>query len=148
MDNSTATPSPEASSGNEVLSGFIRFTLKELKQAEGAISKLASASLPLKAGFRVSRLLDRLMPEFEAVNKKINELVQKHGTPVKDGEGNVVKDRYTVPTEKEDAYTADLEELLSVELDVQFKPLTLDELGSASAITAGDFWALRKIIVE
>lgn len=84
---------------------------------------LLETKLPIKASYRVMRLLDKLQPELKIYENKRNELVKEFGEEQENGEVRVVDPK------KLEEFQKKIIELLDIEVDVDFEKLKLDELG-------------------
>lgn len=95
----------------------------------------AEDGLPMKTRYWLGRLLDAAVSEIKTIEKHRNELVKRHA----DG-----ADR--VPADKVEAFQAEFEELLAVEIDLPDVSINLDDLGDKSNLNAIDLMSLDWII--
>lgn len=111
----------------------------ELYAAMSAARALAAEKLPVKAKYWLGRLIDRMEPEFKAIEKSRTELLLKHGTLNEDG--------VTVKLSKEQAHAFGKEfeaEILGNEIEIDAITIKLEVFGDGDI--QSDLTALQKFI--
>jgi hypothetical protein len=93
------------------------------------LKELQEIKLPVKAGYRLMRLVNRLDPILKSYDEKRNELVKEYGDQQEDG-NIAVKD-----PEKTKLFMDKLKDLLSIEEEVEFTPFNIDDLGDVKVET-------------
>lgn len=103
----------------------MKVSFGKLHTSRDALPILADTKLPIKASYRIGRVLTSYQSEIQIFNKAHIELVQKHGG-VEDEQG-----RMQVPKDRMDAFLPEFEELLSEECEIWGDPIHIDLLGDA-----------------
>lgn len=119
-----------------------KFTLKEIKEAESALNEVFTLSLPIKASFKLSKIIKAVKPELINYNEHYNKIIKEHGVPSKDNPNNII-----VPKEKEEEVLGYIKELLDTEVEISFVPIKLDELDNVS-ISPKILIDLNRFVVE
>ena len=127
----------------------IKLTLGRLVGAvrSGTTAKVAEQIPPGAYRFRVAKLLDFVNREFEDYSKQERELVIKYG--VKDVEKNTVSMK-DATQENAQAFNAELEKLVAVEVSIPYEPIIFSKLGQAAqdALTIAHVQILGPLLVE
>lgn len=96
----------------------IKIKLGDLLNAVPGLKKLAEREVKPAASYAFSKLLKKLADEITAFEKTRFDLYKRHGVE-KDGQ-------YVLETQAaKDTVAAELQELLLVEVDVEFRPIKL-----------------------
>jgi hypothetical protein len=114
--------------------------LKQLIEAEGALHKLMNTPLPAAVAFRLKRVIRVVQPELQAYEEQRLKLVHELGEKGEDG-------RTIVTTENMPAFNEQLEALWAEEVELNFKPMLIGDLGN-TAVTAADLLALDWLFVD
>lgn len=104
----------------------MKIKLSEIVNNVDTLKELQSVKLPIKVGYRLMRLVNKLDPIYKSYDEKRNELVKEFGDEDKDG-NIAVKDPAKVKL-----FFAKLAELLAVEEELDFTPFKIEELGDIS----------------
>jgi hypothetical protein len=108
----------------------MKLTTKQIINSVESLNKLIGEKLPAKVSFRiaqVSRQLDDHLKDYQNTLKKLHLEFGK-----KDEKDELVKDAAgTIEFEDFDAFKKEHEDLLECEVEVNGKPLKLDQLSSA-----------------
>ena len=105
----------------------MKLKLAQIVESKDALSNLLNERLSIKAAYALQRNVQKLNPELETYEKSRVELIKnKHGVMQEDG-------NYAVKKENAPAFIEDLNELLSVEVDVDIHKVNLSELKEISA---------------
>lgn len=124
----------------------MKATLAQIKNAieTQAIKRLAGQSLPVKTAYWLGRTLDAAAAEYDRIQRANLDLVKKHGgQEVREGFWQIPPDK----PELNKAYFEEYGELMSAEVEITGRQLTLDELEGVS-ISAGDLMALSFLVAE
>ena len=101
----------------------MQITLEQLSAALPSLKKLAQLDLPVKSAFRISRFLKQTENDTKTLNDIRIKLLEEYGEPT--GETG----QYKVSPDNIDAFKSELAELQSEKAEVDFTPLSLDDLG-------------------
>lgn len=115
-------------------------TLGEIFTAKAPITKLMNQSLPLKASYRLSKMVDKLNEEYNRINDFQKKTMLKYGSE-KDGIIQVDED-------KAEDYRKEFEELLEEEIELPFDPIGIELLGTEAKLSAMEMRALNPFFVE
>lgn len=115
-------------------------TLNELSIAKNAIAKLLNQDLPLKASYKLSKLVDQLNEEYDRIHEIRKKLMLKYGK--KDEE------KIEVLPDKVDEFKKELNEFLKEEVEISFDPMPLEVLGESAQLTSMEMRALQAFFVE
>ncbi len=105
---------------------MVKIKLQDIISHEASLVKLLEIKLPVKASYRIKRLIDKLQPELKTFVEKRMELFKEYG--VHDEE----KDTYSVENISKSAreeFDSKIIELLELEVNIDFEKLKIDELG-------------------
>ena len=120
----------------------MKINLAEIKSLEGSLSKIFDKDLNIKVAYRLGTLLKRLSEEMKTLEENRVKLVKKYG------EENEETKQFSVPQEKTPDFYKEFNELMQIEIDIDFEPISLKEFGDIS-ISASDVMRLDgKIIVN
>lgn len=125
--------------------------LGSLKSVEPSLVKLIGADLPIKISYQLSKLFDGIKMELTKAEDLRSGLVKKYGKATEDGSGNM-----QVTEENMAAFIADYNELMNVEIELNYEPVSvktlldynerLEKMGhSPIALTAIDISNLKEL---
>lgn len=101
--------------------------LKQLVESTTALNKLVDQKLPIKVSFQLSTFLSKTNPELTNFDKLRTEKIQEYGERViKDGKPT---EEYTIPKDKVEEWSKEINELLEQEIDVKIPDIKIDDLG-------------------
>ena len=112
----------------------MKITLAEIKALENSLLKIFEKEVNIKIAYKLGRFLKKINEELKTLEENRVKLVQKYGK--EDEETNQV----SVPSENAPKFYQEFNELMSIEIDIDFEPISLKEFGDIS-ISAAD--ALR-----
>jgi predicted negative regulator of RcsB-dependent stress response len=115
----------------------MKFALGEIRGMKDPLVGLIDKEIPIKAAWKLNRLVKAFDKELGDIEEFRVGLVQKLGEEGE--EGNV-----TVPTDKMEQFVAEFNELLSTEIDVEFESIDVDVFGDVQ-LSAKDMMVLEKI---
>lgn len=117
------------------------FKLNEVFNLTRSLPVLTSKELPVKVSYRLFKLLKACSVEMESLEKARVKLVEKYSEEPEEGKERIVSD------DKKEEFQKEFEALLSEEVEIEFAPFSLAELGNIS-LSANDLVPLEKIIKE
>lgn len=120
---------------------MIEVTIGNVVDALPVLERLAQEKLPVRAAWRISRLILRLRPVLPAFEQARLAIFQKLGAPTVDGKG------YTVPAPRTTELKAELEELLARTVEVEQEQIPVSFFDGAM-VSPSDFLALGPFLVE
>ena len=107
----------------------MKFKLAELKPFAEGLKEILDVELPIKPAYWLGKLLVKVENELKHFEEARLKLIAKHSIE-KDEKGRPKVDettnRYVVD---EEAFGKEFIELCDEEIEIDFKPITLDELG-------------------
>ena len=116
--------------------------LFEILNAGEAISEILKKDIPIKVSFKLTTLYKRLSPEIESFETKRKDLIEKYGVDEPET-GNKL-----VPKEKVPEFTALINELTSVEIDITYPKISLSELDAIEHLEGKYIYNLFPFIEE
>ena len=102
----------------------MKLKLSEIVNAQEQIKKLVETKLPVKVSFKINKLIVSIQPDLKIFEDKRNELVKEYGG-VPDEAGMI---KVTDP-EKLKVFMEKVSELVSIEVEIDFEPIKIQELG-------------------
>ena len=119
----------------------MKFKLIEIRSLEGSLVKLTNKELPVRVAYRLSRVLKRVTEELSSIENYRVKLVKKYS------KGEDEKGIFEVAKGEEEKFGKEFSELLMEEIDIDFEPILLSDLGDI-CLTPIDLIRLEKIILE
>lgn len=119
----------------------MKIRLAEVKALEGSLSKIFDKDVNIKIAYRLSVLLKRLSEEMSLLEENRVKLVKKYGK-----EDEKTKSM-TVPPENSQAFFNSFNELMQLEVDINFEPVALKDLGDIE-LSAADMVKLSGTIIK
>jgi len=104
----------------------MKLKLTDIKRAEPVLMKIMNAELPIKAAYKIGRVMKKIQEELKTIEEMRIKLVQKHGKTV---EGT---QRTEVPQENFDTFVKEYNALLESEATFDFDPVPMADLGNIS----------------
>ncbi len=120
----------------------MKLTLSEVYGLVRGLPRLTDKELPIKISFRLLKLLKSCSGEIETLEKSRIKLVKKYAE-----EGSEDKQEFKVADEKKNEFQEEFNILLGEEVEIDFEPIGIEELGEISLAT-NDLISLQKIIKE
>jgi len=118
----------------------MKISLQKIYDSHMSIRKLLSADLPVKTAFKLSRLAKELNGLFQDVEAQRIRLVEKYGEKDEKGHSQVTQ-------ENMEQFSKEITELFSEEVEVDFSPISIEELEGAK-LSAFDMEGLSFLIME
>ena len=104
----------------------MKLKLSQIVDNEVSLSKLGEVKFPAtKVSFKIARIVDKLAPDLKNYHKQRQELLEKYGKK-EEKEGKIF---YSFEADKAETFTKEIEDLLSLEIDVDFEPINITEIG-------------------
>lgn len=100
----------------------MKTTIKALVNADSTIARLAEKELPVNQSYRLAKFIKAFVTEFDVYNAERIKLCNKYGTLDKD---NGV---YKFEGESREKFNADINVLLSQEVELDVKPIDISGL--------------------
>lgn len=119
---------------------MIKVTLITIQNAITSFQKLAESKLPIKAAFKVAKMIKLVSSEMDAYETQRVAAIKQLGTEKEDGSFQVEGD--AVPL-----FHAEIIGLLELVVELQIDTLSLSELGDIP-LTAQDMIALEAFIED
>lgn len=115
----------------------MKFALGEIRGMKDPLINLLDKEIPIKAAWKLNRLIKGFDKELGEIEEFRISLVQKLGET---GENGQVQ----VPQEKMEQFVTEFNELLNQEVEIEFDPIDVDVFGDIS-VSAKDMMVLEKI---
>jgi hypothetical protein len=106
----------------------MKIKLGELKNAETSLQKLIEKDLNIKIAYKLGKLIKIISAEFKEIEDSRVKLIKKYG---KEDENKNIQ----VLPENNEKFYIEFQQLLDEEIDIDFEPLALEELGEISMTT-------------
>ena len=119
----------------------MKITLGQLNAALPSLQKLAKLDLPIKIAFHISRFLKQAEIEGKTLADIRTKVLKDFGQPTEE------TGQYRIPPEKIEDFKAKIEELQKEEVEFDFQPIILDDLGNIS-LSAQDILAIDFLFVS
>lgn len=101
-------------------------TLKDVVESSPILSELLKMELPIKTSYRISKLSKKIEAEVKDYLDKKNDLIRKYG---KEDEKTKIPSISAQDTENMSLFNNDHGALLSIEIEFDFSPIPISELG-------------------
>lgn len=124
---------------------MLKIKLGEVKGIYEGLEELAKEKLPIKTSFKVSRAILKLQPDYLPFEESRVKIINKHAA--KDEKGQLKVENGLIVFEHPAEFTKDYNELASTDIEIDIKPLKLDELGNIT-LAPKTLLALDKVIKE
>ena len=118
----------------------MKVTLNDIFRSQRVIQKLSEHPMPIRTAYRISKILQPISHEYDTIEKLRIQLVSKYGEE-KDG-------KKEVPPEKVNDFVLELQELLSSETEVEFEPLSLQDLPENLTMTPQELASIDFMLTE
>jgi hypothetical protein len=123
----------------------MQFTLGEIFGITRNMQKLTDKELPISISYRLLKFLRDCSGEMETLEKTRIKLVEKYAEKKEEG-AEEVKD-LQVAEEHRDKFQEEFTNLLAEEVEIDFEPISIGDLGNISMST-NDLIPMQKIIRE
>ena len=131
----------------------MKVTNTELLRAVPALRELIQIHLPVRASFKLARLVREVEQVANDIERARAALVERYGerdaagefTPVVDSGGDVVEGRVNL-TDPE-SFARELNELLGTAVELRAEAILLEELGETAEVSPATLLALGALLV-
>lgn len=120
----------------------MKIKIADILNKEKSLAEVLTKEVPVKAGYRLGRNLNKINSELRDYNNKRNELIKKYGEKNKKGDIEVKQGG-----EQWDNFSKDLGQLLDEEIEVDLMKVNLEMLGDIK-IKSTDMAHLVDFIIE
>lgn len=117
----------------------MKITLGEIINGKNSLEKLISKEIKIKAAFKLSKLTKILNEEIQIYEDQRRSLIKKYGEE-SDDKGIIV-----VKPENKQKFMEELIDLMGIEVDLDFEPISVDDLGDIEMAT-GDLILIERFI--
>ena len=124
----------------------MKVTLRNIYGASGILGLLVEQQLPIRVAFRLTRLITRLNEEYSNLDATRKKLVEDYGTKIK--ESDPTNPSFTFSEENQKKFTEDFENLLSEEVEIDWSPISIDDLGTDITLSVRELNAIGFIFKE
>ena len=114
----------------------MKVTLNEVRQMQPGLDVILAKELPVKTAYWLARFLDKVRSEIGATENIRMKLVDKYAKKDKDGKFIFKKDdkgkdlqEYDFTKENYINFVKEYDELSQIEMEIDFKPIKLADLG-------------------
>jgi hypothetical protein len=118
----------------------LKITLAEIKSLETSLGKMFNKDVNIKIAYRLGKLLKKLSEEMKALEENRVKLVKKYG--VEDEKTKQI----SVPQDNAQDFHKEFNELMQVEIEVDFEPIPLEQFGDIE-LSASDVLRLDGKII-
>lgn len=118
----------------------MKLTLGELLNGKPALEKLVNLEIGIKTAYKISRIIRKLNEELQHFEEQRQKLVTQYGEPQENG--NVI-----VTEENMEAFAQELNDLVALEIKLDFEAVSLDELGDVKMAPA-ELMLIEKFVTE
>ena len=121
----------------------MKLTLAEIRWMQKGLSTITQMPLPIRVSYRLSKLLNFCNQEMGNIEKAREGLIRKMGieTPDRPGELQVIP-------ENENKFREEFAQLLLEEVEMDFIPIKIGDLGEDLKISPAELASLSKILEE
>jgi len=119
----------------------MKVTLAEVKSLEASLGKLFDKDVNIKIAYRLSSLIKKLSEELSILEENRIKLVKQYG--VEDEKTKAV----SVPPDKSQDFYNAFNELMQIEIEIDFEPIPLKDLGEIE-LSASDMMKLDGKIIK
>ena len=121
----------------------MKLTLSEIRWMQKGLSTITQLSLPIRISYKLSKLLNFCNEELINIEKAREGLVKKLGTVIPDKPGEL-----QVTPENADKFRNEFAQLLQEEVEIDFTPIKIGDLGEDIKIPPVELASLSKILEE
>lgn len=105
----------------------MKIKLNDVLNAQEGLFELQKTKLPIKVSYWLKRMNDKLQPDLKVLFEKRMELMKEMGQ-----ETDKEKQLWTIRPEHIERYTAEINKLLDLELNVEWTAIDISELGEVT----------------
>ena len=120
----------------------MKFTLAEIRGMQNGLMVLIKMQLPVKLSYRIAKLFNFCAEELSSIEEARIKAVKKYSKEDSNKPGE-----YMVDPENSEKFKNELNQLMGEEVECDFTPISVSELGDIK-IAPLDLSGLSKIIIE
>ncbi len=109
----------------------MKIKLFELSNILNSLNNISEISIPISLSYRLSKLCKKLIEEMKQYQESKNKLIKEYAE--KDENDNIIinkkDDTINIKKDKLDMFQKEMEELNNIELEIDFKPIRIEEFG-------------------
>lgn len=124
---------------------MIKIQLGELKEMLQALDELAVAKLPVKTAYWVQKFGKKLVKEYSSFEEQRKKIIDEHGK--RDEKGNLIIENGQYVMDDAEAFAKEYNELASITIELDFNPITIEQLGN-TVVTPSALARLEKYIIS
>jgi len=124
----------------------MKVTLKNIYGASNILGLLVEQQLPIRIAFKLTRLITRLNEEYTNLDTTRRTLLKKYGTESENSDPN--NPSYTFTPENQDKFSNEFGELLEEKVEIDWDPLSIDDLGSGLTLSVRELNTIGFIFKE
>jgi hypothetical protein len=126
---------------------MIKIKLGEIINIIESLNNILIKEIPIKTAYMLSKLAQKIEPELKNFQNSNNKLIEKYGQ--RDENNEIINNNGIVPIilDKKEDYKKEIEELLNIEIDIDFEPMSIKSLGDIK-IAPKDLFVLDRFIKE
>lgn len=96
----------------------MKIKINEILKAKQSFEKVMASELDFKLAYRCRKILKKVIKELENYNETRNELIKKHGEPVKNKKGKVIEGSFVVSKKNTKKFREEEKGLLEMEVEL------------------------------
>lgn len=111
----------------------MKLSNEKILNTVNALGSLNNAQLPIKVAYAISKNINKIECELKAYNTEKAKLIDKYAE--KDEDGKLIADEYgnvNIKEENRENWNRDINELLSIENEIDIHMIQLDDLLNAN----------------
>lgn len=124
---------------------MVKIKLEETKPIVFALREILKKELPIKPSYWFGKLAGKIGEEARLFENERMKLVDKYAAKDIDGKLKAVNDEYQFSDENKQPFTDGYKELAETEIEIDFKPININDLGDV-VVKPNVIMALEKFI--
>lgn len=118
----------------------MKLLMQDIFLVKDPLTKLIQKDMPIKCAVKLKRLVKKLEEELKIFDEARMDLFKKYGEEQED-------QKIMVKEENAPEFNKEFNDLASIEIEVDFEPISVEDFGDKVDISANDLISLEKIIV-
>lgn len=119
----------------------MKLTLGEIYGLTRGLQKITNKELPIRVSYRICKFMTLCAVEMEILEKSRVKLVDKYAAPDEENKEKQVSE------ENRTKFQEEFSTLLQEEVEIEFEPILIDDLGDIS-LSTNDVISMQKIFKE
>lgn len=116
----------------------MELSLAQIYNAMTVVQRFSNTAVPVNLAFKIGRILDKFLPEYNKIEKQRNILIEKYGEKK---EGNFV-----LKEENKDVFLKEFVLLLEEKINIDFEPIDITYIPNDIKLTVQDAMAISFLI--